>query len=72
MKDRSDPMPAVKVVIVMKPVDGGRACIGLIDCPYCGETHYTTNIKTGERDVFCGQGAQKPDGYSFLCVTHIM
>lgn len=32
------------VILVMKPVDGGRAMIGMIECPHCGETHYTTNI----------------------------
>ena len=64
-----------EVVMVMKPVDGGRACIGIIECPFCGETHYTTDIKCGERDVFCGTGsgnAQRHDGYSTLFVGRIL
>jgi hypothetical protein len=63
------------VMLVMKPVDGGRAMIGLIECPHCGETHYTTDIKCGERDIFCGtvgDGAQRPDGYSTVIVQRII
>jgi len=25
-----------KVVMIMRPVDGGRAVIGSVDCPHCG------------------------------------
>ena len=63
---------APKVLMAMKPVDGGRATIGLIECPCCGETHYTTDIRCGERRVFCGTGAERPDGYSTLDVTAII
>lgn len=66
------------VVLVMKPVDGGRAMIGVIECPHCGETHYTTQIECGERDVFCGTKnvAECPtvrsDGYATVVVTRIV
>jgi hypothetical protein len=65
------------VVMVMKPVDGGRAVIGLIECPHCGETHYTTQIQCGERDVFCGIARKdtptiRPDGYATVVVTRIV
>lgn len=67
---------APKVVLVMKPVDGGRATIGLIECPFCGDTHYTTLIQCGERDIFCGTGAaspaERPDGYSRIVVQRIV
>lgn len=65
-------------VLMMKPVDGGRAMIGLIECPHCGETHYTTNLECGERKVFCGiprdpakRGNIGCDGYSKVCITRI-
>ena len=58
--------------MVMKPVDGGRAVIGLIECPHCGETHYTTQIECGQRDVFCGQEGQRPDGYSTIVIERIV
>lgn len=64
------PMP--KVLLVMKPVDGGRAVIGLIECPHCGQDHYTTQIECGERRVFCGSGADSKDGYSFVSVERIV
>lgn len=65
------------VVMVMKPVDGGRATIGLIECPNCGETHYTTQIECGERNVFCGTAgdnspAIRPDGFSTVDVERIL
>jgi ribosomal protein L32 len=68
------------VVLVMKQVDGGRAVIGLIECPHCGETHYTTHVECGTRDVYCGvpafQDARhdtiRPDGYSTVVVTRIV
>jgi hypothetical protein len=61
-----------KVMLVMKPVDGGRAMIGLIECPCCGETHYTTQIQCGERLVFCGVNAERPDGHSRILVERIL
>jgi formylmethanofuran dehydrogenase subunit E len=61
-----------KVLLVMKPVDGGRAMIGIIECPYCGETHYTTQIECGQRSIFCGVDAQRPDGYSTVIVERIV
>lgn len=62
-----------RVPMVMKPVDGGRAVIGLIECPCCGETHYTTQIECGEREVFCGlKKAVRPDGYSNIVITEII
>lgn len=68
------------VILVMKPVDGGRAIIGIIECPHCGETHYTTQIECGERDLFCGLAKWqtgecetiRPDGYSSVVVTRIV
>lgn len=42
--------------MVMKPVDGGRAVIGLIECPRCGQDHFTTQIRCGELSVFCCSG----------------
>ena len=68
------------VVLVMKPVDGGRAVIGIIECPHCGQTHYTTQIDCGQRRVFCGTGHVEPDydkrigadGYSHVNVTRIL
>jgi len=69
-----------EVVLVMMPVDGGRAMIGLIECPHCGETHYTTQIQCGERDVYCGVPrfntadcpTVRPDGYATVIVTRIV
>ena len=68
------------VLLVMKQVDGGRAVIGLIECPHCGETHYTTDIRCGERDVYCGLPKWNtgecetvwPDGYATVIVTRIV
>ena len=60
------------VVLVMKPVDGGRAVIGIVECPHCGETHYTTQIRCGELQLFCGVGAQRPDGWSVVDVQRII
>jgi len=65
------------VLLVMKPVDGGRAVIGIIECPHCGETHYTTLIQCGERDVFCGTAGNpaptiRPDGYATVIVRAIV
>ena len=68
-------MKTPEVVLVMKPVDGGRAVIGLIECPHCGQDHYTTLIECGERKVFCGTGHTEPtvgsDGYSAVDVIRI-
>ena len=67
-----------KIALLMKPVDGGGAIIGTFDCPNCGEQHFTTLVKTGERDVFCGtnrhgkDGAVRPDGYSTVDVQVII
>jgi hypothetical protein len=58
----------------MEQVDGGRAVIGLIDCPWCGKTHYTTQIDCGERTVFCGtknKKSERPDGRSRVVITQI-
>lgn len=63
------------VLLVMKPVDGGRAVIGIIECPHCGQTHYTTQIQCGERDVFCGNADSetvRSDGYATVIVTQII
>ena len=65
------------VILVMKPVDGGRAMIGVIECPHCGQTHFTTNIECGERNLFCGLATVdaptvRPDGYSTVIVTRIV
>lgn len=61
----------------MKPVDGGRAVIGIIECPNCGQTHYTTQIECGFRKVFCGTGnvdnfGVGQDGYSELVILQII
>lgn len=55
-----------KVLLVIKPVDGGSACIGLIECPNCGQEHLTTNLACGERRIFCG------DGYSWIDIERII
>ncbi len=66
------------VLLLMKPVDGGRAMIGIIECPHCGQTHYTTHIECGERTVFCGLGriddceTVRSDGYATVIVTQII
>ena len=51
--------------------------IGLIECPHCGETHYTTHLECGERTVFCGRAttdnpAIRADGYSDVRVIQII
>lgn len=66
-----------EVLLVMKQVDGGRAVIGIIECPHCGETHFTTKIECGERDVYCGlttadSPTVRPDGYATVIVTRIV
>jgi hypothetical protein len=66
-----------EVLLVMKPVDGGRAVIGIFECPHCGETHYTTLIQCGERDVFCGTAGNasptiRHDGWSTIIVSRII
>jgi hypothetical protein len=63
------------VPMMMKPVDGGSAVIGVIECPWCGQTHFTTQIQCGERTVFCGTRkgkAQRPDGHSKIIITQIL
>lgn len=65
------------VLLMMKPVDGGRAVIGVIECPHCGQTHFTTDIRCGERDVFCGNAWEdnptiRPDGYATVIVIQII
>lgn len=64
-------------MLVMKQVDGGKAVIGLIECPSCGETHYTTLIQCGERDMFCGTNCigtdnVRSDGYTTVDVQRIV
>ena len=61
-----------KVLVVMKPVDGGQSMIGVIECPQCGETHYTARIECGERSIFCGTNAELDNGYSTVDVTAII
>ncbi len=53
MKEKRPP-PLPRVALIVRPVDDGSMFVGLFDCPFCGETHYTTFLGTGERDVFCG------------------
>jgi formylmethanofuran dehydrogenase subunit E len=67
------------VLLVMKQVDGGSAVIGLIECPHCGETHYTTDVRCGERRVRCGVPAFRdgtpnvgPDGYAWVDIIRIV
>lgn len=70
---RSPEIP--KVLMVVKPVDGGRGAIGLIECPYCGQTHFTTMLHLGRRDFFCGTlggNAERADGYSTLDVLALL
>ena len=69
--------PTPDVLLVMKPVDGGRAVIGIIECPHCGQTHFTTNIQCGPRLVFCGRPIDagpgvRPDGHAEVNVTRIV
>lgn len=71
----SDSLEIPKVLMVVKPVDGGRGAIGLIECPYCGQTHYTAMLHLGQRDFFCGSqagNAERPDGYSTLNVIALL
>jgi len=60
-----------KVVLNMRMVDGGRACIGSVDCPHCGKEHLTVQIRCGELRVFCGRDAKTADGWQFVNVTTI-
>jgi hypothetical protein len=64
------------VAMVMKPVDGGRAVIGMIECPHCGREHLTTQIKCGELVVFCGLNEDGDtvgvDGHSRVMVERIL
>ena len=61
-----------KILLIMKPVDGGSAMIGMIECPHCGQEHLTTDIRCGERKVFCGSAAESPDGYNRVSVERII
>jgi hypothetical protein len=64
--------------MMIKPVDGGRAVIGVIECPHCGQTHFTAHIECGERQLFCGTGHTEDtenirvDGYSTVVVVRII
>lgn len=49
------------VLMLMKPVDGGRAVIGMVECPYCGADHFTTHIRCGDLEVFCGSRHEGPN-----------
>jgi hypothetical protein len=62
------------VVLIMKKVDGGAAVIGVLECPHCGQDHYTTRVNAGNLDVFCGRnnGATRPDGWSTVCVERVI
>ena len=63
-----------KVMLMMKPVDGGAAMIGVIECPNCGQEHFTTNIECGDRRIFCGTGGPDSpvDGWSWVSVERII
>ena len=61
-----------KVVMIMRPVDGGRAVIGSVDCPHCGKEHLTVRIQTGRLRLFCGVvESPNPDGWSWVDVETI-
>lgn len=64
------------VLMVMKPVDGGRAVIGMVECPHCGKEHLTTQIKCGELTLFCGLDEDNKtvgtDGHSRVMVERIV
>lgn len=64
------------VVMMMKPVDGGRAVIGMVECPHCGKEHLTTQIKCGELKLFCGfdehGNTVGTDGYSRVTVERVI
>jgi hypothetical protein len=64
------------VVMILKPVDGGKACIGMIECPHCGSEHLTTQIKCGELTLFCGLNEDGDtvgvDGHSRVMVERIV
>ncbi len=67
---------APPAVMTMRPVDGGRAVIGSIDCPNCGKEHLTTVISTGERRVFCGvvdeeNASSSGDGWTWIDIQTI-
>lgn len=57
-----------KALLVIKPVDGGRACIGVVECPVCGQDHYTTNVRAGELRVYCGPDRAPGDGWSVITI----
>lgn len=68
MQSRND---APKVSMTMRPVDGGRAVIGAVDCPVCGKEHLTVQIRCGDLRVFCGDESPNPDGWSWVSVETI-
>lgn len=59
-------------VMIIHPVDGGRACIGVVECPVCGKDHYTTQVRAGDLDVFCGPDATRGDGWSTISITQTL
>lgn len=63
---------AKKTVLMLRPVDGGRAVIGAIDCPHCGKEHLTTQIGTGLLRVFCGDDWAPPSGWASVDVQEII
>lgn len=62
---------APSVVMTLRPVDGGRAVIGSVDCPHCGKEHLTCRVMCGDLRVYCGNESPEPDGWSWIIVESI-
>jgi hypothetical protein len=58
----------IRAIMIIKPVDGGRAAIGVVDCPICGKEHYTTQVRAGNLAVYCGLEYSKEDGWNTLSI----
>ena len=64
-----------KVLLCMRPVDGGSAVIGVLEeCPNCGGQHFTTSLECGRRKFFCGlnSDAKTADGWTWVDVQRIL
>ena len=60
-----------RVIMVLRPVDGGKFMVGLIECPNCGETNYTANTNCGEMWVYCGKST-KDNGWTKVMVSGVL
>ena len=63
-------------VMIVHDVDNGAACIGEIECPHCGRSHYSTYLTVGGRKVLCGLGITdspgiNENGWSEICIIRV-